>query len=121
MPSASTLAAFAVASLLYAAIPGPNIIYIMTRGISQGRRAAVVSALGLETGNLVHITAAAAGLSALLASSTAAFSAVKYAGAAYLICLGIKTLRSRPPKDLSSAGTELARARLGRAAVRLDR
>jgi threonine/homoserine/homoserine lactone efflux protein len=113
VPSASTLAAFAVASLVYAAVPGPNVIYIMTRGISQGRRAAVVSALGLETGNLVHITAAAAGVSALLASSAVAFSAARYAGAAYLVCLGIKTLRGGPPKDLSAAGPERPRARLG--------
>ena len=80
MPSSSTLAAFAVASLLYVAIPGPSVIYITARGISQGRRAAVVSALGLVTGDLVHMTAAAAGIAALVASSVVAFSMLKYVG-----------------------------------------
>jgi threonine/homoserine/homoserine lactone efflux protein len=97
MPSGSTLAAFTIASLLYVAVPGPNVIYVTARGISQGRRAAVVSALGLETGNLVHVTAAAVGIAALVASSAVAFSMLKYVGAGYLIYLGIKTLVRRAP------------------------
>jgi threonine/homoserine/homoserine lactone efflux protein len=74
------------------AIPGPNVIYIATRSLGQGRRAGVTSALGVETGALVHLTAATAGLSALIRSSPVAFDVVKYLGAAYLICLGVRTL-----------------------------
>ena len=76
-------------------VPGPNLIYIVTRGASQGRRAGLASALGVETGTLIHIAAAALGLSALLASSATAFEFVRYAGAAYLLYLGVRTLRSR--------------------------
>ena len=114
MLSSSTISVFVAASLLYAVIPGPNIVYIVTRGIGQGRRAAIVSALGVETGSLVHVAAAAAGVSALLAASAAAFNAVKYAGAAYLIYLGIKTLRGGPAEHLTAGVAELPRARLRR-------
>ena len=99
MPASSTLAAFALAALALVALPGPNIAYLLTRSIADGRRAGIVSALGIETGTLVHITAAAAGLSALLASSATAFAFVKYAGAAYLIYLGIRALLAREPAD----------------------
>jgi len=79
------------------AAPGPNHLYIVTRSVSEGRRAGVVSALGVETGTLVHIVAAAFGLSALIASSAAAFNVVKYLGAGYLVYLGLRTLlRSAP-------------------------
>lgn len=117
MPSSSTLAAFAVASLLYVAIPGPSVIYITARGISQGRRAAVVSALGLVTGDLVHMTAAAAGIAALVASSVVAFSMLKYVGAGYLIYLGIRALSRRSQEQFSAgdscqAGDQLWRVYL---------
>ena len=89
-----TLAIFALASAALIAVPGPAVIYIVTRSIHQGRRAGVASVLGIEVGALVHVAAAAVGLSALLASSALAFSVVKYAGAAYLIGLGLWTLVS---------------------------
>ena len=89
-----TLAIFALASAALIAVPGPAVIYIVTRSIHQGRRAGVASVLGIEVGALVHVAAAAVGLSALLASSALAFSVVKYAGAAYLIGLGLWTLLS---------------------------
>lgn len=89
----ATLLLFALAALALIAVPGPNMIYIVTRGISQGRGAAVASVLGVGTGTLAHIGAAAAGLSALLVSSTLAFDVVKYLGAAYLLYLGIRTIR----------------------------
>ena len=95
MPEPATLALFALSALALVAIPGPNLIYIVTRSIDQGRRAGLASALGVETATLVHVTAAAAGLSAALASSATAFNIVKYAGAAYLLYLGLRTLLAR--------------------------
>jgi threonine/homoserine/homoserine lactone efflux protein len=95
MPDAATLLVFAAAATLIILIPGPNHIYIAARSASQGRSAGIASALGVETGTLVHIAAAAIGLSALIASSAAAFDAVRYAGAAYLLFLGVRALRSR--------------------------
>ena len=95
MPTLPTLLAFAVAATLLIIVPGPNVIYIVTRGIDQGRRAAVVSALGVEAGMLVHIGAAALGLGALVASSDLLFNVVRYAGAAYLVWMGIAHLRAR--------------------------
>jgi len=99
VPASSTLAGFALAAFALVVLPGPNCFYLLTRTVSDGRRAGIVSALGLETGTLVHITAAAAGLSALLASSATAFAFVKYAGAAYLIFLGIRVLLAGEPAD----------------------
>ena len=95
MPTTSTLALFAVAAFVLVVIPGPSVMYIMTRGISQGRQAALVSVLGIQSGSVVHITAVALGLSALLVSSATAFNVVKYAGAAYLLVLGVRTLLGR--------------------------
>src|SRR6185312_8777411 len=76
-------------------VPGPAVLYIVTRSIHQGKRAGLVSVLGIHLGTLVHITAATVGLSALLVSSATAFTVVKLAGAAYLIGLGLWTLLSR--------------------------
>jgi threonine/homoserine/homoserine lactone efflux protein len=96
MPAFTTVVLFLGAGLGLVVIPGPNIIYIVTRSVDQGRRAGLVSALGVETATLVHVTAASLGLSALLLSSALAFTVVKYIGAAYLIFLGLRTLFSRP-------------------------
>jgi threonine/homoserine/homoserine lactone efflux protein len=95
MPSLPTLAVFVVAALALLLIPGPAVLYIVARGIAQGRRAALVSAFGVQVGSLVHIGAAMVGLSALVVSSAVAFSVVKYLGAAYLIYLGARTLLAR--------------------------
>jgi threonine/homoserine/homoserine lactone efflux protein len=95
MPSGSTLAVFALASFLLIVVPGPAVFYVVTRSVAQGRRAGLVSMLGVEAGGLVHVAAAAVGLSALVASSAAAFTVVKLAGAAYLIFLGIRRLIAR--------------------------
>jgi threonine/homoserine/homoserine lactone efflux protein len=92
MPSPSTLLVFAGAALVLCAIPGPAVLYIVTRGVESGRRAALTSVLGIHVGSCVHITAAVVGLSALLMSSAAAFTAIKYVGAAYLIALGLQRL-----------------------------
>jgi threonine/homoserine/homoserine lactone efflux protein len=97
MPDATTFALFAVACLAFLAIPGPSVFYIVTRSLVQGRRAGVMSMLGVQTGGLVHVVAAAFGLSALIASSAAAFTVVKYAGAAYLVFLGLRKLFGAEP------------------------
>ena len=102
---------FVSAALVLLAIPGPAVFYIVGRSIGQGRSAGLVSALGIGAGTLVHVAAAAVGLSALLMSSAVAFSAVKYLGAAYLIYLGIQKLRSKESFEPTeeSARTSLSR------------
>jgi threonine/homoserine/homoserine lactone efflux protein len=96
MPDGSTLLLFGAAALALIVVPGPAVLYIVAQSIDRGRLAGFVSALGIATGGLVHVTAAAIGLSSLLVSSATAFNAVKYAGAAYLIGLGLWTLVRRP-------------------------
>lgn len=91
----TNLILFLTASLALIATPGQDNIYIVTRGISQGRRTALISAWGVCSGLIVHTTFAAVGLSALLAKSAVAFSVVKYVGAAYLVYLGVRTILSR--------------------------
>jgi threonine/homoserine/homoserine lactone efflux protein len=94
MPELSTLLLFAGSVVALVLVPGPNLIYIVTRSVEAGRRAGFASMLGVETGSLVHVAMAAVGLSALLASSATAFEIVKYAGVAYLVYLGVRALRS---------------------------
>src|SRR5262245_41626531 len=96
MPDGSTLAMFFVATLALLVVPGPAVLYIVARGIDQGRAAGLASAVGIASGSFLHVVAAALGLSAILASSALAFSVVKYLGAAYLIYLGLRTLLTRP-------------------------
>jgi threonine/homoserine/homoserine lactone efflux protein len=113
MPTVPTLLAFALAATLLIVVPGPNLIYIVTRGIDGGRRAAIVSALGVETAMLFHIGAAVLGLSALVASSDLVFNVVKYAGAAYLIWMGVSALRARPADlDLPAARRAVSARRM---------
>ena len=92
MPDPASLGVFALASLALLVVPGPSVLYIVTRSISQGRMAGLASVLGVHVGTTFHIAAAALGLSALLMRSIVAFNIVKYAGAAYLIYLGIRRL-----------------------------
>lgn len=89
------LTLFITASLVLLLTPGPNILYIMGRCINQGRSASLVSVLAVQTGSFIHISAAALGLSALLVSSALAFETVRFLGAAYLVYLGIRSLRER--------------------------
>ena len=91
---------FLAASIAITAAPGPDNLQVLARGISQGRAAGLVAALGFAAGISFHTTLAALGVAALLKSSPIAFQAVKFAGAAYLIWIGIKAIRS---KGLSSA------------------
>lgn len=95
MPSGSSLALFCLASVALAVVPGPAVTYIVTQSIDKGRRAGLVSALGVASGGLVHVAAATIGLSALIASSATAFTTVKLVGAAYLIIIGIRRILSR--------------------------
>ena len=104
MPEPHTFALFAAASLAFIAVPGPSVIYIVSRSLAEGRRAGIVSALGIQTGGLVHVLAATIGVSALLASSAVAFSVVKYAGAAYLIYLGLRKLLAGEAPEERAAG-----------------
>ena len=96
----ANLALFLAASLALIATPGQDNLYILTRGVAQGRPAALVSAWGVCAGLLVHTAFAAVGLSAILASSALAFSLVKYAGAAYLVYLGLRMLLGREGLEL---------------------
>ena len=107
----STIAAFAAASILLLVIPGPAVVYILNRSVSDGRRVGLAAVAGLELGNLVHALAAAAGLSAVLATSATAFNTVKWLGATYLIVVGIRTLsKPAPPIDVDRAGVSARRA-----------
>jgi len=83
---------FAFASLVLNITPGNDMIYVASRSAGQGTKAGIISALGIMTGCMVHIVAAVAGLSAIIARSATAFDIVKYVGAAYLVYLGIKSL-----------------------------
>jgi threonine/homoserine/homoserine lactone efflux protein len=111
MPDVHTLLLFAAAALALLVVPGPSVIYIVTRSVSQGRRAGIASMLGIQTGSLVHVAAAAAGVSAVVASSATAFSLVKYAGAAYLILLGARNL-IEPHDRQSTAPSPWSNSRL---------
>lgn len=116
MPDAATLGVFAAAALALLVVPGPSVLYIVARGVEGGRSAGLVSMLGVQAGALVHILFAAVGLSAVLASSATAFSIVKWAGAAYLVWLGLRLVLSRDENEARfsvSAGT--GRQKLSRA------
>jgi threonine/homoserine/homoserine lactone efflux protein len=105
MPSGSTLLLFVGTSLALLAVPGPAVIYVVTRSLDQGRRAGIMSVLGVETGTFAYALAAAAGLTGLIAASETGFTIVKYAGAAYLVYLGVrKLLEPADPDDSSSSG-----------------
>jgi threonine/homoserine/homoserine lactone efflux protein len=99
LPDASTLALFSAAALALIVVPGPAVLYIVAQSLDRGRLAGLVSALGVAVGGLVHVTAAAIGLSSLLVSSATAFTVVKYAGAAYLVGMGLHALFVRREGD----------------------
>lgn len=94
LPNTSSLLLFVTGAVVVLIIPGPAVFYIVSRSIGQGRAAGLVSAVGITVGTLVHVAAATLGLSALLVFSALAFQFVKYAGAAYLVYLGVRVLRS---------------------------
>ncbi|MBI2768177.1 MAG: LysE family translocator [Burkholderiales bacterium] len=103
---------FIAAGLLLNLTPGPDVLYIVTHGLRSGARAGVVAAFGITAGCFVHIFAAAVGVSALLAASATAFALLKWAGAAYLVYVGIRMLLSKKPSaiDLGAGRAQLARS-----------
>ena len=101
--SHSSLLLFVTGAAVLLVIPGPAVLYVVSRSVGHGRAAGLVSVLGIVVGTLLHVVAATLGLSALLASSALAFQFVKYLGAAYLIYLGIRTLRRDDSNLLEAA------------------
>src|SRR5262249_40129390 len=112
VPGAANLGLFISAALVLLLIPGPAVLYIIGRSVEQGRLAGFVSDLGIHVATLVHVAAAALGLSAILAASALAFGVVKYAGAAYLIWIGVKKIFGKGEAAdgaASAAGRSLGR------------
>jgi threonine/homoserine/homoserine lactone efflux protein len=103
VPDPGTLALFALAALALVVVPGPAVLYIVAQAVDGGRRAGLVSAAGVATGGLVHVAAAVVGISSLVAASASAFTAVKLAGAAYLVWLGVRRLLAPEPADVGPA------------------
>ncbi|MGA0877717.1 MAG: LysE family translocator [Ilumatobacteraceae bacterium] len=110
MPALHDIVTFAVASLALLVIPGPAVIYILNRSVSDGREVGLAAVAGLELGNFMHVLAASAGLSAVLATSATAFNVVKWLGAGYLIFVGIRTLLVAPTA-IEGPGGSMSRRR----------
>jgi threonine/homoserine/homoserine lactone efflux protein len=101
MPSPGLLVVFAIATAVLTVTPGPGVLYVVGRSIGGGRRAGLASMAGIESGEAIYIAAAALGLTAVLATSAIALSVVRYAGAAYLVVLGIKAWRHPESEEAS--------------------
>jgi len=112
--SSPRFAAFIFASVVLAIAPGPGVLYIVTRTLSQGRKAGLASVGGIALGNLGNAAAASVGLATVLAASAAAFLVIKLAGAAYLVFLGIKALSARPSAEVSVRPSRVSPVRLFR-------
>ncbi len=111
------IALFVAASALLAIAPGPDVIYVLTRGIAQGRKAGLAAALGFASGCIFHTVLAAVGIAALIRSSDWAFDLVRYAGAAYLVWIGIQALRHRAAFSIEGASEARALATIYRQSV----
>ena len=121
MADATALLIFLGAALLIAVTPGPGILYVAARSLSGGRAEGIASSLGTGVGGMVHIAAGAAGVSALVMASAEAFTLLKLAGAAYLVWLGLRTLReARQPLDLSAQVAALGAHRAFREGVLVE-
>ena len=112
MPSAAHLAIFTLAALAMNAAPGPSNLYVLSRSLAQGAAGGLVSALGLALGSLFHVALAVAGLAALLSYAPTLYDAIRLAGAAYLIYLGIKTLRAPGASMPANGGARRSLARI---------
>ena len=95
MPSLSTYALFLATGMALLLVPGPAVLYVVTRSIEMGRRGGLASVAGITTATVTHVMLATAGLSSLVLASTVAFDAVRYVGAAYLLFLGLRRLLGR--------------------------
>jgi len=95
MPSASAYAVFLATAIVLLLVPGPAVLYVVTRSIEMGRSGGLASVAGITTGTVAYVALASVGLSSLILASTAAFDAVKYVGAAYLFLLGMRRLLGR--------------------------
>ena len=105
MPTLHTLTTFAAAAVVLLLIPGPAVLYIVNRSVSDGRDVGLAAVAGLEVGDVIQVCAAALGLSAVVATSATAFNVIKWAGAVYLIAIGLRTLATRPePLDPDQPG-----------------
>jgi threonine/homoserine/homoserine lactone efflux protein len=111
VPSTSTLIRFCATASVLILLPGPGMLLLVARGVANGRRVAVLSACGVETGTVVYVCATAVGVTALLASSALAFSLVRYVGAAYLVVLGVRTLLGKVHAPLDAAHEPLSARR----------
>ena len=111
------VALFLITSALLAIAPGPDVVYVLTRGIAQGRKAGFAAALGFATGCIFHTLLAALGIAALIRSSELAFDLVRYAGAAYLIWIGIQAIRHRDSFAMAEAGESRALASIFKQSV----
>jgi threonine/homoserine/homoserine lactone efflux protein len=114
MPDAHTYVLFVAAALALLLVPGPAVVYVVARSVSGGRLTGLVSVLGIELGTLTHVVFAAAGLSAIVASSVVAFSVVKWLGAAYLVYLGLRQIfgRGSGEQEAPSPGSNDGRFRV---------
>jgi threonine/homoserine/homoserine lactone efflux protein len=115
MPTNTQLSLFCLTASILILTPGPNFLYVLTRGITQGRRPALMAALGLGCGVMLHTTLAAIGVAALVRTTYLAFQIIKYSGSCYLIYLGVKTLtdHDRPPLIATPLGATRNRAIIG--------
>ncbi len=116
-PDSTALWFFSLAALALLAIPGPAVLYIVVQSAEQGRRVGLASVAGIHLGTLVHVAAATVGLSALIVASALAFSVVKYAGAAYLVYLGVRKLLERDTQAAVERRTEPLRRAFVRGVV----
>ncbi len=98
VPTLATLMTFGAATLAIVALPGPSVVYVVTRSLEHGRAAGLCSVLGIETGAVVHVLAASAGLAAVLESTPAALTALRWCGAGYLVWLALGQLREEQPE-----------------------
>jgi len=112
VPSLDVLALFVVTSALLVAIPGPAVLYVVAQSAHYGRVTGIVGVAGIATGALVHVAAAVVGLSSLLLSSAVAFEVVKYAGAAYLIYVGVRRLLARDESLADAPAMQRSRRRV---------
>jgi threonine/homoserine/homoserine lactone efflux protein len=116
-PDSTSLWLFGLAALALLAIPGPAVLYIVVQSAGQGRRVGLASVAGVHLGTLVHVAAASAGLSALILASALAFSVVKFAGAAYLVYLGVRKLLERDAETHVERESEPLRHAFARGAI----